>query len=90
MLFELYSIESELLIIKEIIMKNNSAHINTRGARKINLSPATLNMRVHVDDIRPSKDIHEHEKVRRQRQDLYDSWEQMPKKHYFINQKHIG
>lgn len=76
-------------------MNNNSSHLNTRGARKqtsqqINLTPATLNMKVHVDEIKPSKNIHEHEKVIRQRQDLHDSWEQMPKKHYSINQKHIG
>jgi len=66
-------------------MKNNSILNDTRYSRKQTTQGNSRNsdglaMEVHVAAVKPWKDSYEHEKVRRQRQDLFDNWEQNGKK----------
>jgi hypothetical protein len=48
---------------------------NTVVNKKVENS-AAAEMSVNIADVKPWKDSHEHEKVARQRQDLFDPWEQ--------------
>lgn len=52
----------------------------SKPGQQINLKFAGSGMKVKLDYIKPWKDNHEHEKVRRQRQDLFDNWELGDKK----------
>lgn len=66
-------------------MKNNSILNNTsyslkQTALENSRSSEGLAMEVHVADVKSWNDSHEHENVRRQRQDLFDNWEQHGKK----------
>jgi tRNA G37 N-methylase TrmD len=60
-------------------MKNHSATYIARKARKQTFKQNNGNSKVHVDDIKSWKDDHDHENIRRQRQDLFDGWEQETK-----------
>lgn len=66
-------------------MKNNSIRNDTRYSRKQTTHRNSRNsdglfMEVQVAAVKSWKDTHEHEKIRRQRQDLFDNWEQPVKK----------
>lgn len=71
---------------KIIIMKNNVLHNTpkdtpTQTGQHMNQNTAAPGMKVHVAGVKPWKDHYEHEKVIRQRQDLFDNWEQRDKNH---------
>ncbi|MEO8852709.1 MAG: hypothetical protein ABI359_02965 [Ginsengibacter sp.] len=57
-------------------MKNHSAVDMARTARKQTFKQNNGTSKVRVDDVKSWKDDREHHKVRRQRQDLFDKWEQ--------------
>lgn len=62
-------------------MKKNSVLNKTnyslkQTAQENSQSSVGLSIKVHVADVKSWKDNYEHENVRRQRQDLYDNWEE--------------
>jgi hypothetical protein len=79
-LFEFSTLKSKLLIYKKMIMSTSSPKKNHRDLQQQTLSQNSLKAKVYVADVKPWKDSEDHEKVRRQRQDLFDNWEQRPKK----------
>lgn len=62
-------------------MKNHSATHIARKARKQIFKKNNGNSTVHIDGIKPWKDGLDHEKMRRQRQDLFYGWEQEAGRH---------
>jgi len=70
--------------MKKNIFHNNATDILKQTGQQINLKTAVSTMKVRPDDVKPWKDNHEHEKVRRQRQDLFDNWEQGDEKPSYV------
>lgn len=66
--------------MKKKLSPNKANDISKQTGHQINLKTADPVMEIKLDAIKPWKDNHEHEKVRRQRQDLFDNWEHVPKK----------
>jgi len=56
---------------------NNAKDTTKQTSQQLNMKSVGSTMK--VDDVKPWKDDHEHEKVRRQRQDLFDNWEHRDK-----------
>ena len=80
MLFEGWNFNCESK--KNLAMKKKFFHNDVKDSPKQTSQP--LNMKsvgstIKVDDVKPWKDNYEHEKVRRQRQDLFDNWEHKEK-----------
>lgn len=68
------------IAMKKILSHNNAKDSPEQTGQQINLKFAGSGMKVKLDYVKPWKDNHEHEKVRRQRQDLFDNWELGDKK----------
>ena len=67
--------------LKKFVMKNNSirndiSYSQKQTGHENSRNPRGFAMEIHVADVKSYIDSYEHEKVRRQRQDLFDNWEQ--------------
>ncbi len=70
-------------------MKNDPATNIACNKRKQTSEQKNGNSKVHMERIKSLKDSNDQEKIRTQRQDLFDNWEQVAEKHPTINQNHI-
>jgi len=63
--------------MKKNYSPNKTKDMTQQTGQQLNMKSVGSNMK--VDDVKPWKDNNEHEKVRRQRQDLFDNWEHREK-----------
>ena len=80
--------------LKKFVMKNNSIGNDISFSRKQTThenrrNSDALAMEVHVADVKSYRDCYEHEKVIRQRQDLFDNWEQGNKTSFAKQRYHL-